>query len=122
MRLQAMSFLLACFLIAGCATAEFRAAAQECSPEAFSQYPVNNVTSFVTLQRAIQVPSGQTHCTTMYFGQTAQTNCQQVMRTELIPYQQAVVTDTNASPRDRTIKACAANLCMQRYGNSECKK
>jgi hypothetical protein len=115
--------LLTCFLVSavGCATQEFRNAQNECSYEAFMQYPVNNVTSMVNMTRSIQVPSGQTNCQTYYIGNMAQTSCTQVMRTELIPYQQMVVRDTNSSPRQAAIDSCAQNTCYRKFGNGECK-
>ena len=85
------------------------------------QYPVNNVSSMVNMTRSIQVPSGQTNCQTYYIGNMAQTSCTQVMRTELIPYQQMVVRDTNSSPRQAVIDSCAQNICYRKFGNGECK-
>ena len=118
-----LNALLTCLLMStvGCATQEFRNAQNECSYEAFRQYPVNNVSSMVNMTRSIQVPSGQTNCQTYYIGNMAQTSCTQVMRTELIPYQQMVVRDTNSLPRQSAIDSCAQNICYQKFGNSDCK-
>ena len=105
----------------GCATQEYRQAANECAYEAFQRYPVNNVTQVVTVQRPVQVPTGQTDCTTNYFGNTASTSCQQVMRTEMRNFQQNVVVDTNDSYRQTAIRSCAAQKCYSKYGNTDCK-
>jgi len=113
--------LLVLVLQVGCATQEYRNAQNECSYEAFRQYPVNNVSSMVNMTRSIQVPSGHTNCQTYYIGNMAQTSCTQVMRTELIPYQQMVVRDTNSSPRQAVIDSCAQNICYRKFGNGECK-
>jgi hypothetical protein len=109
------------FTLAGCATQEYRNAENECSYEAFRQYPVNNVSTVVTLTRPVQVPTGQTNCQTYYIGYTAQTTCNQVMRTDYQPYQQTVIQDTNSSYRKTAINSCAQNTCYQKFGNSECK-
>ena len=105
----------------GCATQEFRNAQSECSYDAFRQYPVNNVSTVITLTRPVQVPTGQTNCQTYYVGNMAQTSCTQVMRTDYQPYQQVVVQDTNSSSRNSAINSCAQNICYQKFGNSECK-
>jgi hypothetical protein len=110
------------FSIIGCATPEYISAKNECSADAFRQFPVNNVSSVVTLTRAVQVPTGQTNCTTSYIGMFANTQCQQIMRTDYVPYQQTIITDTNAQSRGAMMNSCAAQLCYKRYGNADCKK
>jgi hypothetical protein len=112
---------LFCLLMVGCATPEFRAAKSDCAPDAYARYPVVNVNTIVTRYHPIQVPSGQTHCTTTRVGNTAHTTCIPLMRTDFFPYPQAAVVDTNEAARDSAMNACAAQLCLQRYGNAECK-
>ena len=108
------------FLISGCATKEYKNAAAVCTPDAFKQYPINNIQEMVTLIRTQQVPTGQTNCVTSYIGNYANTSCTQIMRTEYIPYQQMVTTDTNRKYRDEQVKSCAVNLCLSKYGNEDC--
>ncbi len=112
---------LAALWLTACATPEYRSAQSECQPQALAQFPVVQVSSMVTMHRVIQVPTGQSHCTTTQQGQVAQTICNPVMRPEFIPYQQMVVTDANEAARDAAIKSCANQLCLQRYGNPDCK-
>jgi hypothetical protein len=38
-----------------------------------------------------------------------------------VPYQESVVIDRNEAVRHSAIEACTKNLCLQRYGNAECK-
>lgn len=121
MSLLRISLTALAIALSGCATQEYRQAASECSYEAYQRYPVNNVTQIVTVQRPVQVPTGQTDCTTNYFGNTASTSCQQVMRTEMRNFQQNVVVDTNESYRQNAIRSCAAQKCYNRYGNADCK-
>lgn len=121
MSLLRVSLTALAILLSGCATQEYRQAVNECSYEAYQRYPVNNVTQIVTVQRPVQVPTGQTDCTTNYFGNTASTSCQQIMRTEMRNFQQNVVVDTNDSYRQNAIRSCAAQKCYSRYGNADCK-
>ena len=109
------------FFLVSCSTPEYRSAKNECSYDAFRQYPVNNVSSVVTQTRAVQVPTGQTNCTTSYLGGFANTTCNQVMRTDYVPYQETVIVDTNESSRNSSMNSCAERLCYGRYGNAQCK-
>ncbi len=114
---------LACIagVLTACATPEYRSAQSECQPQALAQFPVVQVPSLVTMHRVIQVPTGQSHCTTTQQGQVAHTVCNPVTRSEFIPYQQMVMTDANEAARDAVIQSCANQLCLQRYGNPDCK-
>jgi hypothetical protein len=67
------------------------------------------------------VPTGQTHCVTTQTGNVANTTCQQVMRTDFVPYLESVMVDVNDSNRESLMSQCAAQLCSTRYGNAECK-
>ena len=49
------------------------------------------------------------------------TICNDITRPEYIPYQETVVIDQNEAVRKMAIESCAANLCVQRYGNAKCK-
>ena len=121
MWLLRISLFALAIVLSGCATQEYRQAANECSYEAYQRYPVNNVTQIVTVQRPVQVPTGQTNCTTNYFGNTASTSCQQVMTTEMRNFQESVTSDANESYRQNAIRSCAAQKCYTRYGNADCK-
>lgn len=116
-----VSLIALAIALSGCATQEYRQATNECSYEAYQRYPVNNVTQVINVQRPVEVPTGQTNCTTDYLGNTANTTCRQIMRTEMRNFQQNVVVDTNESSRQSAIKSCAAQKCYSRYGNADCK-
>jgi len=114
--------LVIVLLTAGCSTPEYRNARNSCYYDALQQYPIYNVASVVTLTRPVQVPTGQTNCTTRYtLMGTAETQCTQVMRTEYVPYQQSVVSDANANIRESVVNSCAAAICNRAYGNTNCK-
>ena len=105
----------------GCATQEFRYAQNECSADAYRQFPINNVATIVNTTRAVQVPSGRTECRTTYIGFTAKTTCENIMQTEYKQVPQSVIVDTNASSRQYAMNSCAQQLCYRRYGNADCK-
>lgn len=107
--------------LSACATPEFRSAMGECTQGAFVKYPVEEVQTVVNRSRLVEVPTGQTHCITTYNGNQANTLCHPVMRTEWVPYQEAVMVDKNKAVRESLINGCAQALCLQRYGNAECK-
>ena len=114
--------LVIVLLTAGCSTPEYRNARNSCYYDALQQYPVNNISSIVTLTRPVQVPTGQTNCTSRVTGMgRIETECTQVMRTDYVPYQQSVVSDANATIRERVVNSCAAAICNRAYGNTNCK-
>ena len=115
-------YMLAMAFLAGCATPEYNSAENECSFDAFRQYPVNNVPTIVTKTRAVKVPTGQIDCSTHQSGSQSNTSCTETMKTEYIPYQETDIVDTNADSRRSVINNCAAQLCYSRYGNATCKK
>jgi hypothetical protein len=114
--------LVIVLLVAGCSTPEYRNARNSCYYDALQQYPVNNVSSVVTLTRPVQVPTGQSECTSRVRGTgRIDTECTQIMRTDYVPYQQSVVSDANANIRERVVNSCAAAACNRAYGNANCK-
>ena len=115
------ALVMASSLLLGCTTPEFRQARNECAPEAFRLYPVHRVPTLVTHTRPVQVPTGQTHCVTTQTGNVSNTACQQLMRTDFVPYMESVMVDVNASQRETLMSQCAAQVCSTRYGNAECK-
>lgn len=113
--------LVIVLLTAGCSTPEYRNARNSCYYDALQQYPVNNITSVVTLTRPVQVPTGQSECTSRVRGSRIDTECTQIMRTDYVPYQQSVVSDSNANIRERVVNVCAEAVCYRAYGNANCK-
>ena len=114
--------LVTVLLIAGCSTPEYRNARNSCYYDALQQYPVKNISSVVTLTRQVQVPTGESNCTSRVTGMgRIETECTQVMRTDYVPYQQSVVSDANANIRERVVNVCAEAVCYRAYGNANCK-
>jgi len=113
--------VLATALLTGCATKAYRAVESECAPQAWADYPENKVQVVQTRQRVIQVSTGMRSCFSTRDGAHTNTICNDITRPEYIPYQETVVIDQNEAVRKMAIESCAANLCVQRYGNAKCK-
>jgi hypothetical protein len=103
--------------LTGCATQEYRRVEAECTPAALHDYPAEMVHGTVTRQRMVPIFMGRS-CSTAPGGNTI---CHDLVQQQWVPYQESVVMDRNEEIRNSAIRACAKNLCVQRYGNAECK-
>ena len=103
--------------LTGCATREYRRVEAECLPLAQHDYPPEFVQSNVTRQRIVPIFMGR-NCITTPSGSTV---CQDLVQQQSVPYEESMVVDRNEEIRHSAVRACAKNLCMQRYGNVECK-
>ena len=108
-------------LLTGCATKAYHAVESECAPQAWADYPENKVQVVQTRQRVIHVSTGMRSCFSTRDGAHTSTICNDITRPEYIPYQETVVIDQNEAVRKMAIESCAANLCVQRYGNAKCE-
>jgi len=121
------TFIFSCLCVTlltlgGCATPEYKAAYSECSPGAFSQYPEDKVQTFEMRQRWVQVATGQMSCVAVQnAANVKQTVCTPITYTRPISTMEPVIVDRNEEPRKSLISACAQSMCIQRYGNRECK-
>ncbi len=113
--------VLATVLLTGCATKAYRAVEGECAPQAWADYPESKVQVVQTRQRVLHVATGMQSCYTHRDGKHTQTVCNPITRPEFITYQENVVIDQNEAVRKMAIASCSANLCVQRYGNAQCK-
>ena len=119
--MKAGVLVLATVLLTGCATQAYRVVESECSPQAWADYPQSKVQVVQTRQRVIHVATGLRNCFSRREGNQVHTFCNDITRPEYIPYQEAVVIDQNEAIRKMAIASCSANLCVQRYGNAQCK-
>ena len=103
--------------LTGCATQEYRRVQAECLPAAQHDYPPELVHGTVTRQRMVPIFMGRS-CSVAPGGGTI---CHDVVQQQWIPYQESAVIDRNEAVRNSAIESCAKNLCLQRYGNAECK-
>ena len=113
--------LVGAFVLSGCATKAYRVVENECTPAAFADYPENKIQVIETRQRVVNISTGMRHCYTTKDGNQTNTFCSVITRPEIVTYQEAVVIDQNEPIRRSAIESCAANLCLQRYGNAKCK-
>ena len=119
--MKAGVLVLAIALLTGCATKAYRAVESECAPQAWADYPQSKVQVVQTRQRVIHVFTGMRNCFRRVEGNQVHTICNDITRPEYIPYQEIVVIDQNEGVRKMAIASCSANLCVQRYGNAQCK-
>ena len=119
--MKAGVLVLATALLTGCATKAYRAVESECAPQAWADYPQSKVQVVQTRQRVIHVFTGMRNCFRRVEGNQVHTICNNITRPEYIPYQETVVIDQNEAVRNMAIASCSANLCVQRYGNAQCK-
>ncbi len=113
--------MLATVLLTGCATKAYRAVESECAPQAWADYPESKVEVVQTRQRVVHVSTGMRNCFSRRDGNQVHTICNDITRPEYIPYQETVVIDQNEAVRKMAIASCSANVCVQRYGNAQCK-
>jgi len=113
--------VLTATLLTGCATQAYRAVESECAPQAWADYPQSKVQVVQTRQRVIHVFTGMRNCFRRVEGNQVHTICNDITRPEYISYQEIVVIDQNEGVRKMAIASCSANLCVQRYGNAQCK-
>ena len=119
--MKAGVLVLVAALFTGCATKAYRAVESECAPQAWADYPQSKVQVVQTRQRVIHVFTGMRNCFRRVEGNQVHTICNDITRPEYIPYQETVVIDQNEAVRKMAIASCSANLCVQRYGNAQCK-
>jgi hypothetical protein len=104
-------------LLSSCGTPEFQAAQSSCTSTWLTQIPPRYEQEMYNQTQTRQVPTGQTTCTG--YGYTV--TCNQVMRTEYYTIPAIRTVDRNLPLRNVRIQACTQNICMQQYGNTECK-
>ncbi|MGB9982185.1 hypothetical protein [Herbaspirillum sp. AP02] len=107
--------------LSGCATEAYRATESQCAPAAYAQYPVISQTRMEMRTRPIQVPTGQTRCSSVTNGNRTDTVCQDITRTEYQQYPVYVTVDINEYGRNQVIAACARSQCLRTHGNPDCE-
>ncbi|MWP39794.1 hypothetical protein [Cereibacter sphaeroides] len=105
-------------VLGSCGTPEFRAEKDNCSAEWMAKIPPRYEQEMYNQMQSRQVPTGTTTCTG--FGYTV--TCNQVMRTEYYTVPAVRTVDRNKSQRDPLIQQCTQHACIEKYGNTECKK
>lgn len=104
-------------LLTGCATAEFYQARDACRAEWYARIPERIEQRLVNETRYEERFTGETVCTT----NNSITNCVQQTRTVPVTYPVVKNFDLNEPKRTPRINACVIDLCLNRFGNPECK-
>jgi hypothetical protein len=105
------------FLAAGCGTPEFRAEKSICTSDWLAKIPPRFEQELYNQSQSRQVPTGQTTCT----GSGNTVTCNQVMRTEYYTVPAVRTVDRNEQRRSVQITACTQRMCVEKFGNAECK-
>ena len=115
--LKTIGVLGSLMLLASCGTPEFRAERSICASTWLSKIPPRYEQELYSKTESRQVPTGKTTCTSV--GNT--TTCIQVMRTEYYTVPAVRTVDRNKPRRDAQINLCTRNVCLEKFGNAECK-
>ena len=107
----------ALLLLAGCATTEFYQARDACRAEWYARIPERIEQRLVNETRYEERFTGETVCTT----NNSITNCVQQTRRVPVTYPVVKNFDLNEPKRTPRINACVIDLCLNRFGNPECK-
>lgn len=108
-------------ILSGCATQARKDASEQCLSEGLKRHPVVIQEKLVQMLRSVEVATGTVQCSTIGYGQFATTNCVPDTRIEFIPYTILDRVDVNEDRRDRYVKKCADEKCMEKFNNIECK-
>ncbi|MCR9175651.1 MAG: hypothetical protein NXI19_06585 [Alphaproteobacteria bacterium] len=104
-------------LLSGCATTEFYQARDACRAEWYARIPERIEQRLVNETRYEERFTGETVCTT----NNDVTNCVQQTRRVPVTYPVVKNFDLNEPKRTPRINACVIDLCLNRFGNPDCK-
>jgi hypothetical protein len=113
------SFLIGFALfLTSCATPEYRAERNTCKSIWMSKIPPDFVQEQYNKEQSRQVSSGNVTCHTI----RRSTICNEQMKTEYYTTLAVRTVDRNEGQRDAEIKNCTQSICLQKFGNINCKK
>lgn len=105
-------------LVASCSTPQFKEEKNICTSTWMSKIPPRYEQEMYNQSQTRQVPSGQSTCT----GYGNMISCNQTMRTEYYTVPAVRTVDRNKPLRDYQINSCTQDMCIQKFGNAECKQ
>ncbi len=116
-------------LLSACATPEFQQANNECMNQGLKPYPVVMRQQIFKRSRQVMVPDGSTICESTSMESNNKNSgitqnrsvCRPGMRQVTEYYDEPGMVDINQAGRETYAANCAANLCLQRFGNAKCK-
>lgn len=120
--MQRQSLLIALILtLTACATPEYRRTYDQCSIEAYDRYPTRIELIESECSREVEVDTGKVECVTTYEANSERTVCGPLYETVTETYSCEVERDLNSDARSLFARQCAANQCLQEYGNEDCE-
>lgn len=117
-------------LLAACASPDYKVAAGQCRSEALRSYPVVLEQRMYRRSREVLVPDGSTFCESTESQSGSKSTsmkkttsvCRPGMRKTIEYVDEPGTLDVNENARERYVSDCAASICMQRFGNDQCKQ
>ena len=105
------------FLLIGCTTAQYRNELSSCERKAMQEFPIDNVKELQNVQIPNKVPTVIT-CIPI---QGAAPICTQQYVTTFTTVAQIKEIDNNKEYRKKFRNSCLKQVCLEKYGNSDCK-
>ena len=108
-------------LLTSCSTPEYKEAKAGCSQLGYSKFPVSVQEYNCQRMRYIDVPTGETVCTTsVEFGKIVE-RCKKVTERQSEWYDSTCTGDVNFDTRIDWIYSCTRQACFETFGNVSCE-
>ena len=107
--------------ITACSTVEYKQTYDQCLVEGYNLYPAEIQSVQTECSRDIEVDRGKTECVTTYAEHEERTVCGPLLEVVTETYACEVERDINLDARNTFARSCAAQQCIQTFGNAECE-
>jgi hypothetical protein len=114
----ALFILFVLMPLSACTTTQYRQVSAQCTGTWSNKIPPRYEQRVVNTTRMERRPSGIITCNTS----GTQTICHQGTRLVSVPTVSVRTVDINQGVRNSRINTCAANRCVKKFGNPECKE
>jgi hypothetical protein len=122
-------FLVCLAVLSGCVTTDaYRDVSAACSADAVSRFPVRNQRQTFTESYVVDVPTGETTCTTRpavvdrqgVVLREGEVKCVELRRSETRYRDVERIVDVNYESRVGLVRQCVQARCEAEYGNDKC--
>mgnify|MGYP001297833931 CR=1 FL=1 len=113
--------IVALFLLSSCSTAEYKQANSACWNIGVSKYPVDRVDYTCQKSRFIEVPNGETICTSELIYDRVVTSCKEQTEQKQEFFETTCSTDRNQNLRGQWVGQCTRDACLSAFGNESCE-
>ena len=117
---RVLLIVAALFIMSSCSTAEYKQANAACTTIGVSKYPVDRVDYNCQLSRYIEVPTGETICTSELQYDKVVTSCKEQTEQKQEWYNSTCTKDRNQNIRGQWIGQCTRDACLSAFGNETC--